>query len=204
LWKQAIKNKIMRIISLLGCTLLIVSCSSNSTKELTREVKDSLNKKQAAPVTEGMQGVQNIPSLLTLSIRDTATIENISSRVGIAYSSIQDDIKNLKLEMAGSPGVLYYTNDPKKILFECVIPISKAPTLKPKYSDVITLEPIKALVYNYYGPYNKLFTAYEKLKTYLQENKLEQIGAAREFYITDPELEKDSAKWLSKIYIPVN
>lgn len=199
----------MRIVLFLfSSILLVVSCSNNAAAEKTANdnieaAKDSLKKKQSAVETEGVQGVFEVAPLLTLSIRDTATGEDIGFRVGKAYGAIQEDITALKLEISGSPGGIFYTNDPNKLLFECVIPIKKEPKDKPKHSDVITLDPIKALVYNYYGPFDKISVAYEKIKEYLIANKLEQIGPAREFYITDPTVEKDPAKWLCKIYIPI-
>ncbi len=197
----------MRKILIIISVCIAVSCSNNSGTE-----KDTTaNSVATTPIknedvnndAEGVQGIINVPEILTLSIRDTATMQNISERMGNAYTNIQEDLTELKLDVAGSPGALYYTNDPQHFLFECVIPIAKTPNGKPKRSELITLEPIRAVLFNYYGSYEKLFTAYEKLKNYLNENKLIQNGAAREFYITDIALEKDTTKWLTKIYIPL-
>ena len=151
----------------------------------------------------GIQGVVNVADILTLSVRDTATLENLPQRMGNAFLNIQEDLTALKVDIAGSPATLYYTNNPKHLLFECIIPLAKMPEGKPKKSQLITLEPIKAVLYNYYGSYNQLFQAYENIKLFLNQNKLVQNGAAREFYVTDISLEKDSSKWLTKIYLPI-
>ncbi len=198
----------MRTILITICIGIFVSCTNNSGNEKT-EVENSVHVKPAIKNEEvrndspGIQGIINVPEILTLSVRDTATVQNISERMGIAYTNIQQDLDELKMDVAGSPAALFYTNDPKHMLFECIIPIAKTPAIKPKHSEVIILEPIKAVLYNFYGKYDKLYTAYEHLKNYLNENKLVQNGAAREFYVTDISLEKDTTKWLSKIYLPI-
>jgi effector-binding domain-containing protein len=77
------------------------------------------------------------------------------------------------------------------------------PKSKPKNSTIVILEATRAVLYNYYGPFDKLYTAYDKMNAYMQENKLEQSAPAREFYLSDVTQERDPNRWLSKIYIPV-
>jgi effector-binding domain-containing protein len=65
------------------------------------------------------------------------------------------------------------------------------------------LEASDMLVYNFYGAYQDLYTAYDKVRETLKAQQLSQSGPAREFYVTDPSREKDPKNWLTRIMVPV-
>jgi effector-binding domain-containing protein len=189
--------------------LIFSGCSRNGAEE-TAVTTDTLNSDSVASglpnfsdTMRGIRGVMDVPEMITLAIKDSCTMEEAPFKVGHAYSAIEADIKALKLESIDQPGALYYTNDPKHLVFECVIPIVKIPNEKPKNSTIVILEATRAVLYNYYGSYDKLNTAYDKIKIYMQENNLQQSSPAREFYLSDAVQEKDPDKWLTKVYIPV-
>lgn len=151
----------------------------------------------------GIQGVQRVPEILCIAVKDTAhSEEDISRKVDEGFKLLHNELgrMNMKSELQG---VLFYTNDPKNFIFKCVIPINRMPATKPVRAELSILESTRAVVYNYYGAYSHINKAYEDLNTYLATNKLKQSGPAREFYITDPLQEPDTSKWLSRIYIPV-
>lgn len=185
-------------------TILFISCSSGS-EEILKGKADSTSVKAKidSAYIEGIRGIIELPEILTLAIKDSGATAEIPVKMGNAYASIEEDMKALGLEMRGSPGTLFYTNDPQNFVFECVIPINKMPDQKPKNSQIVILESTRAVLYNYYGPYGNMYKAYEKLKPYINDNKLLQIGPSREFYITNVEFESDTSKWLSRIFIPV-
>ncbi|MFI5132742.1 MAG: SRPBCC family protein [Chitinophagales bacterium] len=64
---------------------------------------------------------------------------------------------------------------------------------------VINIPASKALLINYYGAYDKMTAAYSVLYKYLSVNNLKQKTPSLEQYITGPQQEKDSTKWLTKI-----
>jgi len=184
--------------------LFLFSCGGDSTEKEKVVIKDSVKQITSSNTDAvGIVGIQDVPEQLCLVVKDSAVLEEIPLKMGKAYATIEEDAKALNVEMSGSPGVLFYNNDPKNFVFECVIPISRMPASKPKKSNIVVLEATKALVCNYYGSYDKIYQAYESLKQYISKEKLTQIAPAREFYITDPQTEPDSSKWLSKIYVPV-
>lgn len=199
-----------KLIFVMVIASAFTACKNNADekKEIT---KDSITVANAVPSlkqnpdeTPGIIGVFDIPEILTLAILDSAKQEDIGFKIGKAYSAIESDINNLGLSTDGlPPGAIYYSNNPENFVFECVVPINRIPKEQPKNSTIVVLEATRAVVFNYYGPYDKMFNAYAELKNYLEKNKLEQTGAAREFYISDATVEKDPNKWLSKIYIPV-
>ncbi len=186
--------------------ILIYSCSGSKApeKEVVQQV-DTLKNKTVTnnSLEEGIIGIIEVPEILTLALKDSGQTLDIPVKMGKAFASIQEDLNNLGLEGLGAPGTLFYTNDPNNFVFECVVPINKMPINKPKNSQIFILESTRALVYNYYGRYDKMYLAYEKLKPYIEQNKLEQTGPSREFYLTNADLERDTSKWLSRIFIPV-
>lgn len=193
-------------------SLALVSCKNSSEKEETKtadSIQVPVQQNQAVAdlksiETPGIIGIIEIPEILTLAIKDSASQADAGFKMGKAYGAIEADMIALNVsnnEMP--PGALFYNNDPKNLVFECVVPITEMPKKQPKNSTIVVLEATRAVVYNYYGPYDKMFDAYAEIKKYLEQNKLEQSGVAREFYLSDATVEKDPAKWLSKIYIPV-
>ncbi|MDI9339031.1 MAG: GyrI-like domain-containing protein [Sediminibacterium sp.] len=199
-------------LSMIGIGLFLTSCNSSDKEQVSDSKRDSLsvnmdsasvNKAVAIPETPGIIGVYDIPEMLTLAKKDSATGKDISFKIAKVYELLEQEKNATGAEMGGAPGALYYTNTPDNFVFEAVLPIKRLPAKNPTRCNVVVLESGKMVVYNHYGTYMSMFQAYEKLKVYLKENKLEQIGVAREFYITDPMLEKDSTKWLSRIFIPV-
>jgi effector-binding domain-containing protein len=174
----------------------------NPIPEKESAQNDKLNS-NSSPADNGIQGIVTVPEMLCLSIKDTATSETISEEMDGDYKALEEDILSLNLSNPGNPGLLLYNDHPKNYIFRCVIPVQQMPAAKPSRSELFILEGTRAVVYNHYGPYQNIPLAYKELKTYITEQKLQQTGPAREFYITDPYLEKDTSKWLSKIYIPV-
>lgn len=102
---------------------------------------------------------------------------------------------------AGSPSGLFYVWDKENQQADmaAAIPISQGTTFSDTSIMVIDLPGSKAVYVDYYGPYENLIEAYSSIEKYLAANNLKQKYPAIEQYITDPKLEKDSNKWLTKV-----
>lgn len=177
-------------------------------KDTTRLKADSL-KNKPKDVTQfsdkqGVVGVFNVPEMLTISKIDSAPMKDISFKMAKNYSIIQQQLTEIDTKIDGAYGCIYYNNDAENFVFECMVPINQIPKKEPKNCKIVVLEADKMLIYNYYGPYQNLFASYDLIRKYLAKNKLQQVGPMREFYITDPTLEKDPLKWLTRIMVPVN
>lgn len=207
-------KKGIQILALAASFGALVSCSSE-VKENTgsNETKDSsfsitplpLEVKKPEQLTDakGVVGIFDVPEMLTVSKMDSSSLSNIAMHMSKAYTDIQKDINEVKAEVNGASGVIYYNNDTSNFVFECVVPISQIPKKTPKNSTVVVLEASRMLVYNYYGPYSHLKDAYADIALYCNKNKLVQSGPMREFYVTDPTKVKDSSQWLTRIMFPV-
>src|SRR6185369_8453956 len=152
---------------------------------------------------EGFVGVYEVPEMLTLCVKDSANADDMARKYAQAFSTLENELKDLGMTSSGAPGAINYNNDPNNFIFECVFPIAKIPPSQPKKAQVVVLEASNMLIYNYYGPYAELYLAYAKIRAQMKKSKLTQAGPMREFYITDPTREKDAHKWLTRIMVPV-
>jgi effector-binding domain-containing protein len=151
----------------------------------------------------GVVGIFKVPEMLVLSIIDSAQAKDVASKLINNYAILEEEMNATGAEMNGPIGVINYNNNPKNFIFESVLCIKRFPKKQPTRCKIVILEASPMLVFNFYGPYQNLFGAYDKIKDYCRENSLIQMGQMREFYITDPEKEKDPTRWLTRILLPV-
>ena len=203
------------IICIIFLFLVFVSCAPE--KEKVAEVKKEggfveqkitnttffKNDVHAYDQVVGVAGVLDVPEMLVLSIMDSAETKNVSSALIKNYALLEEEMTAIGAEMNGPIGMITYNNSPENFVFESTLFIKYIPSIQPKRCKIVVLESSKMLVYNFYGSYRNLFGAYDKIKRYCEKNDLLQSGPMREFYITDPEKEKDETKWLTRIMLPV-
>ncbi len=171
------------------------------TSSLTPEQADALLPNMIK--TEIFQGdklitVLNETSLEKEEIR-TATEESL----GLLYSYLTDFLK-IAPQKIGNPVSYYEYVDlaAKKSKFYCGYPITESVKLQ----DGMRLYSIPAgstLVCIHEGTYETIQSTIEKMKKYAKENKITLGNSYWEEYLNDPEVIKDKAKLLTKIYIPI-
>jgi effector-binding domain-containing protein len=61
----------------------------------------------------------------------------------------------------------------------------------------------KVVLAYYFGPYEKTYSAYMALGSYVKAENMEEVGGPWEIYVTDPMTEKDTMKWETRIAFPV-
>lgn len=70
--------------------------------------------------------------------------------------------------------------------------------------EIVTLPAAKAAYADYYGPYTKIANAHVAIRNFIKDKNMKIVRPAIEMYITDPEKEKDSSKWLTKVIYFMN
>ena len=204
------KGKIFAL--LVSTLLLLVSCNEEvkSTKEennilvpVKKEIGYTISKDSVVGNDEGFAGIFNVPEMLALCIKDSAPEKELAARYARAFTKLEMELMKSGVNAKGAPGSIAYNNNPMNFIFECIYPIERIPEKQPKECQLVVLEASTMYIYNYYGEYRYLYTAYEKIKEELEANKLEQAGPMREFYVTDPVKEKDSTQWLTRILVPI-
>ena len=104
--------------------------------------------------------------------------------------------------MSGSPIVIYDSFSKEAIDFEAGIPFTG--DLKPQGKfKVISLPPGNVVIADYYGSYQNMAPAYTAIQEWINIHGKQIKGNTWEEYITDPTMEKDTARWFTKIYYPV-
>ncbi len=208
------KSRILLVAASVVFLLQFSSCSTDSQKKGSGEKADTINVREArltfpawqdssAIDDEGIVGIFEVPEMLSLCIMDSTGMKDVASRVKHNFALLNNDLTATGVGIEKYQGIIYYNNDPKNFKFECFTLIDKMPVKKPAHSQVVVLESARMLVYNYYGPYQNTFNAYEEIKKYCEKEKLVQTGQLREMYPISQVSETDPEKWLTRIMMPV-
>ena len=137
-----------------------------------------------------------------LSYHDTASVATISQKLGMAYGEIGQVIGAQKLEVVGAPFAIYYSQSSTNFEFDAALPVSKAgkDAGKVKAGKIAAGN---AVVVSFYGDYSQTPLAHETADKFIASEKKQIIGAPWEEYVTDPQAEKDTMKWLTRVYYPI-
>ncbi len=142
------------------------------------------------------------PSQIIASYRMMTSEKTISGDIGNSYGRIGMFMKKNNLKQNGAVLAIYHSYAPAKIDMECAVPLEKSIKGEGEIK-VSELKAGNAVVGHYYGAYEKTNTAHEALHKWMDENHKKTTGSPWEVYVTDPMNEKDTAKWLTEIYYPV-
>lgn len=102
----------------------------------------------------------------------------------------------------GPPSSLYHEMD--DAICDLTIGIELGPGAEaPDGLDVSEVPPGPEAKLDFYGPYERIREGFGELVQWCQENGRTPASRARERYITDPQSEPDSSKWLTELYLGV-
>ena len=138
-----------------------------------------------------------------MGIREKVKVSEISSqKFGQWFAAIGKSIGKSKLTMAGAPMSIYYSFDNVNTEIEAAIPIAEVgkDDGSVKFHEIPAT---KALVVKYYGSYGGVEPIYNEAFSYIAKQGMKTSGPPREVYVTDPGMEKDTAKWLTEIVFPI-
>lgn len=136
----------------------------------------------------------------TMSSKDQNAISMQMSKM---YGELLGALQKANVEPAGAPFCLYPKYTEESMDFVCAIPVSANAKVPAKYK-IMEMPGGKAVKGIHKGGYGNLGQTHGDLNNYISYKKLQINGAPREVYITDPEAEADTSKWVTEIYYPVN
>lgn len=142
-----------------------------------------------------------IPDQHYMFIRDKADEKTISEVLGRGYGRIMELIGKQGLKMAGAPFAIYHT-PPPVFDMEIAIPVEKLGKADGEVKPGI-LKAGNVLMVRFFGAYEKTPEAHAAIDAYAIANNVNITGAPWESYITDPATEKDTSKWETDVYYPV-
>ena len=142
-----------------------------------------------------------------IGISTTMSFEDgdaISAQMGKSYGELMGVLQKAKVEIAGAPFCLYprWDEEKKEMDMVCALPVPADAKLPAKYPVMQTTggHAVKAI---HLGDYHKLNDTHDQINQYIQYKKLEIVGAPWEVFITDPEMEMDTTKWVTEVFYPV-
>ena len=144
------------------------------------------------------------PPHVFLAVTDSAGPATYGSVMGRAFGEIMGVAKAEKLVVKGAPFAIYQRWDSVTMfsVMDLGIPVAAAEKGKGRVRVVNYPEQKVVLAY-YFGPYAKTATTYKILDQYIAESEMQCTGGPWEIYVTDPMVEKDTAKWETVIAFPV-
>ena len=141
----------------------------------------------------------DLPARYYIGVRETLKMADMAEHFAKNFAAVFKAVNEKGLELAGMPSGLYYTWDEATSTTE----LFQGAPLKEKATidgfETIELPASKALVIDYYGPYEGIGAAHLAMEAYLKENDLTFGSPAIEEYVTDPGSEPDTSKWLTQI-----
>ncbi len=155
----------------------------------------------AHPKYRGFEvGETELPARYYAAVRREVAFQDIPAFYGGNLPELMNWVTTQKLTPAGAPTGLYWTYDETagKTDMAAAIPVMEQGKGKDSV-QIVVLEAGRALVVDYYGPYEKTGEAHLALDDYMKEKKLQYRPPVIEEYITDPGSEPDTAKWLTKV-----
>jgi effector-binding domain-containing protein len=147
---------------------------------------------------------RQMPALVISGIRSKVKTTEMSSALFAKwFALLSQELSHQNLQPTGAPMTIYHAYGPKEVEVEAAIPVQTAGN---NAGPVVfwNMPSTKALVVKYYGDYNNVESVYAATYTYLKGKGQSSSGAPMEIYITDPGIEKDTAKWLTEIVFPLD
>jgi effector-binding domain-containing protein len=127
----------------------------------------------------------------------------IGKKLGMNYNEIMGMMKKNNEQMSGPPFAVYNNYNPQTgVDVQACVPVAKTGATSGKVKTM-EVKAGRAIKMHYWGNYNKMGDAHKAMQDYIAQKHLTITGAPWEVYITDPMTEKDTAKWHTEIYYPV-
>lgn len=148
--------------------------------------------------------VVDLPERRFVAIRETIDMADYSKHFEENMPKLQRALEENKVEITGMPCGLFFSWDEtnQKTDMAEAVPVAEAPDLGAPFSTII-LPPGKAMLVEYYGHYSGIAAAHEAIDRYMAAQGTEMGWPVIEQYVTDPTQEPDTARWLSRVFYPV-
>lgn len=137
--------------------------------------------------------------------KDSIRWDSIETFCSKNFPALFEAIGKSKLETAGSSASLYFRWDSvsKTAVMAVAVPVLGDAKTKVKGFETLMVSAGKNLHIVYVGGYSKIGNAHYAMDDYIKENNFLQGSPVIEEYVTGPEKEADSTKWITNVYYRV-
>ena len=140
---------------------------------------------------------------LYVSISEKCNMKNMKQVIEKIYGKLMEFTTKNGIKCIGPPFSIYHGNPNDTVwILEAGFPVDK----KLANAGEIEFKEFtegNALTTMHIGPYSKVGPAYEAIMKFAAKNNKKIIGSPRESYLNDPMEVKDSTKFQTRIYFPV-
>ncbi len=141
--------------------------------------------------------IVDLPEFNAITVKRSGNISEMSSDVfGEALGTSMVAIEKAGAQFAGVPFSQWHKWEPENDYYEMEAgaPVTGGGTLH---------KGGKMVKASYLGDYHGTALAHEAAHAYIRRNGHEFNGAPYEMYVTDPQEEPDTTKWLTEVYYPI-
>jgi effector-binding domain-containing protein/uncharacterized protein YndB with AHSA1/START domain len=162
---------------------------------------------EAKPKFTVALSVEETKPVSYIGISSTVSMDNMDAmekQMSSSYGELMGALAKAKIEMTGAPFCIYNKWDEatKQTEFVCALPVPDGAKVPAKYKLMQTSGGMAVKAINL-GSYDNLGNTHGEIEKFISFKNLEIIGAPWEIYVTDPEMEKDTTKWITEVYYPV-
>ena len=165
--------------------------------ELLKKVSEEKATKLATYESE-IQHV-NVPSKKYAAVRQEVAMADMKNFFGASFGAVQQVMQASGATMVGAPAGLFFSWDEEKGVTDLAAGFPIRGAVNDGGVIMVNTPASKALLINYYGPYDSNELPHIALNMYIQKNGLQLKEPIIEEYITDPGSEPDPSKWLTRI-----
>ena len=137
-----------------------------------------------------------------LGIRETFESSDISVKTPQLFHELFDFVFQNGITPAGPPFCLYHSYTEERTDMECGVPVAPGT----KGTGRITegrLPGTKVIKATHVGPYDRLVETYNMIVSFAKEKDYKLDMRMWEYYLNDPNEEKDPSKWETEINWPI-
>ncbi|MES2838319.1 MAG: GyrI-like domain-containing protein [Bacteroidota bacterium] len=146
--------------------------------------------------------VVDVATQAAYTIKASVKMNEIANKIGEIYGKIIGLLQKNKVEMVGPPFLITHKYTPEALEIEAGLPVAKLGKSSGEI-NAMEIKSCKTATAIHLGSYESTPATYQAIEEWIKQNNKQIIGSPWEVYITDPGVEKDTAKWQTQIYFPI-
>lgn len=164
----------------------------------------SVSEEQVANLPNSYRGITieevDFPARTIAGIRQRINMRDLGDFYKVSFSGVNKSLQGAGLTPAGAPVALVYEKDEPSQKMDLLTGVPVSSTADLPGIEFVELGATKALVAEYNGSYVGSARVHFAMGDYLRERCLVQKNPYIEEYLTDPQVQSDTANWTMRIY----
>jgi len=187
---------IMRWVNALMISPGVNQAYEDGLNNLNEHTKDM---EPMAKYSSGEISTKEVTSQEAISIRVTATMEEMGDKMGEAFGQL---MQAAGAQMAGPPFAIWYVWEGDVFEFANCLPVVAPISGLDGIESIKTYEG-KVITITHTGAYETTHHSWDLLQKEVEEQGLETNGDPYEVYLTNPQEEPNPDNWVTELYWPI-